>query len=145
MSCFEGAFGDFLYLFASLGGCWREDLSDFARHGPLTFGAVVGQWRGVLAYFPSTPFPEWHFEDRTYGMKANYSEKGRSRRLHTAFVVLTHAVTSRVDFHLQRIPSDTTHIRLSFSLRLPKEEGTRHRAAYLSQHSYPEPNIRTCR
>ncbi|KAJ8075422.1 hypothetical protein PM082_019760 [Marasmius tenuissimus] len=73
---FENAFGDFVYLIASLGGITPLYLPDYGQYGRLTFGAVV-EWRGViLAHFPSIPRPKWCFENRTHNIDVGYSEKG---------------------------------------------------------------------
>ncbi|KAJ8095732.1 hypothetical protein PM082_022839 [Marasmius tenuissimus] len=63
VSCFEEQFGDFFHLIASLGETRHvKDVSNFARHGYLTFGAVVDRNKPeILAYFPSTPPPEWFY------------------------------------------------------------------------------------
>ncbi|KAJ8075417.1 hypothetical protein PM082_019755 [Marasmius tenuissimus] len=71
---FENAFGDFVYLIASLGGTTQLYLSDYAQYGRLTFGAVF-DWRETQAHFPSTPRPEWCFENRSYNIDVGYSEK----------------------------------------------------------------------
>ncbi|KAJ8095731.1 hypothetical protein PM082_022838 [Marasmius tenuissimus] len=75
VSCFEEQFGDFLHLIASAGVAKHvKDLSDFARHGYLTFGAIVDCNKPeVLAYFPSTPSPKWNCWSFTADVKANYS------------------------------------------------------------------------
>ncbi|KAK1221381.1 hypothetical protein PQX77_015812 [Marasmius sp. AFHP31] len=72
ITCFEKTFGDVLYLWASLGEI-REHLSGFAQHGLLTFGAVTDYLNGIRAHFPSTPTPEWTFENHSRGIKASYS------------------------------------------------------------------------
>ncbi|KAK1218897.1 hypothetical protein PQX77_018394 [Marasmius sp. AFHP31] len=113
---FEQNFGDFVYLPASLGRIWEEDLSKFAQHGYLTFGAVVQPSNPeCLAHFSSTPAPTWHFEDHSYGVEANYSK----------------TATSRIDLTFENSPN--VRLNLHFSLCFPKDDRTRLRAAYLSQ------------
>ncbi|KAJ8075346.1 hypothetical protein PM082_019684 [Marasmius tenuissimus] len=113
---FENAFGDFVYLIASLRRRTRLDLSDYAQYGRLTFGAVVNHWeREILAHFPSSPRPEWCFENRSHNIDVGYSEK----------------VPSRVDFQFH--DTHNTRLNLYFSLRLPLEDQSRLRAAYLCQ------------
>ncbi|KAK1216012.1 hypothetical protein PQX77_021362 [Marasmius sp. AFHP31] len=78
------------------------DLSDYAPNGRLTFGAVINRWkRGILAHFPSTPRPEWLFENRSRNIDVCYSER----------------VPSRVDFQFRN--PHNTQLNLHFSLRLP--------------------------
>ncbi|KAK1216338.1 hypothetical protein PQX77_021039 [Marasmius sp. AFHP31] len=114
---FEQAFGDALFLYASSGHPWEEQLKYHATHHLFTFGSVIQQRKGIVGHFSSTPSPEWHFENQSRNIKASYSTK----------------VPSRVDFELY----DTHNPRLDLHLswRLPVEERTRLRAAYLSQHS----------
>ncbi|KAK1227828.1 hypothetical protein PQX77_009156 [Marasmius sp. AFHP31] len=113
---FENTFGDFLYLIASLGRTSRADLSDFARHGRLTFGAVINRWEsGIPAHFACTPRPKWCFDNYSHNIDVCYSEK----------------VYSRVDFQFHN--THNTRVNLLFSLRLPLEARTRLRAAYLCQ------------
>ncbi|KAK1233613.1 hypothetical protein PQX77_003223 [Marasmius sp. AFHP31] len=115
---FERTFGSLFTPIASLGRTDWGDLSAYARHGLLTFGAVVRRRRlGVLAHFPSTPPPEWHFESRSRNIKASYS--GR--------------VCSRVDFQFSDIHE--AQVNLRFSLRLPLKDRDRLRCAYLCQHN----------
>jgi len=143
----EDTFGDFLYFIASLGILWKEDLSKFARHGLLTFGAVVDEYKpGILAHFPSTPSPEWCFEDWSVGVKASYSNKDALSGLCTLHsLVLTPAVPSRIDFQFQDIPFDKIRLCLRFSLRLPAADRARLRAAYLSQSSRLDSGPWICR
>ncbi|KAJ8095724.1 hypothetical protein PM082_022831 [Marasmius tenuissimus] len=74
-ACFEEQFGDFLHLIVSVGVTRHvKDLSDFARHGYLTFGAIVDRNKPkILAYFPSTPSPKWSCWSFTTGVEASYS------------------------------------------------------------------------
>ncbi|KAK1217965.1 hypothetical protein PQX77_019362 [Marasmius sp. AFHP31] len=113
---FEQAFGDVLYLYASVGSTFKEPLSSYATHDLLTFGSAVRWLKGIVGHFSSTPSPEWHFEDQSRNIRATYSTK----------------VPSRVDFELYNTHDPRMYLR--FSLRLPMKERTRLRAAYLSQH-----------
>ncbi|KAK1224515.1 hypothetical protein PQX77_012577 [Marasmius sp. AFHP31] len=115
IACFEEQFGHFLHLIASLGGTRHvEDLSDFARHGFLTFGAVVDRNKPrILAHIPSTPSPEWNCGSRSADVHASYS----------AFV------PSRVDLSFQN--TDSNQVRIDFSLCL--SDALQRRTAYLSQ------------
>ncbi|KAK1216011.1 hypothetical protein PQX77_021361 [Marasmius sp. AFHP31] len=113
---FEKTFGDFLYLIASLGETDQGGLLDYKQHHRLTFGTVINYFEGgVPAHFPSTPCPEWWFNNRSRNIDVCYSEK----------------VYSRVDF--QSHNTHNTQLNLHFSLRLPLEDRTRLRAAYLCQ------------
>ncbi|KAK1215598.1 hypothetical protein PQX77_021787 [Marasmius sp. AFHP31] len=115
VACFEEHFGDFFHLTASLGETNHvKDLSVFARHGFLTFGAVVDRNKPeILAYFPSTPPAEWECWSRSADVQANYST----------------SVPWRVDLLFQ--DTDCNRVDLHFSLRLP--DLLRRRIAYLSQ------------
>ncbi|KAK1228870.1 hypothetical protein PQX77_008080, partial [Marasmius sp. AFHP31] len=114
---FEKSFGDVLYLYASLGVTRQRALSDYSSNGVLTFGALVKYGGVIVAYFASTPYPEWHFESQSRNIKASYCTK----------------VPSRVDFEIHN--THNTRLNLRFSLRLPVEERNRLRVAYLSQHT----------
>ncbi|KAK1215751.1 hypothetical protein PQX77_021640 [Marasmius sp. AFHP31] len=115
VACFEEQFGDFLHLIASPGDTGHvKDLSEFARHGFLTFGAVVDRNKPkILAYFPSTPSPEWKCESFSANVDASYST----------------SVPSRVDLSFQN--TDCNRVHLDFSLSLP--DLLRRCIAYLSQ------------
>ncbi|KAJ8075459.1 hypothetical protein PM082_019797 [Marasmius tenuissimus] len=128
---FENTFGDFVYLIASLGYTVQVDLSGMAHYDQLTFGAVIDLFASeILAHFPSTPRPEWCFENRSYNIDAGYSEKGVPES-HPNPPLLTSLVPSRVDltFH----DTHNTQLNLYFSSRLPLKDRTRLRAAYLCQ------------
>ncbi|KAK1223709.1 hypothetical protein PQX77_013406, partial [Marasmius sp. AFHP31] len=113
---FECIFASLLNWAVSMGKTWRGILSVHAPHGLLTFG-TVGKYLAddVLAHFPSTLCPEWHFESRSHKIKATYSNK----------------VFACVDFVITA--SHDTQVNLHFSLRIPLEDRNRLRAAYLSQ------------
>ncbi|KAK1216177.1 hypothetical protein PQX77_021204 [Marasmius sp. AFHP31] len=113
---FEKAFEDVLYLYASWGCTNTGNLSYYASHGVLTFGAVI-QWGGeIVAHFPFTPSPELYFESQGRNITAIYSTE----------------VSSRVDMQIHNVQN--ARLTLYFSLRLPLNERNRLRAAYLSQH-----------
>ncbi|KAK1227853.1 hypothetical protein PQX77_009131 [Marasmius sp. AFHP31] len=127
---YEKTFGDVFYLYASIGLTIRSDLSPYASHGLLTFGAVVECGNGVIAHFPSTPSPKWHIEDGGQ-LSTKYSTKG-VHKLHLSTLLLIKIVPNCID--LQYLNTHQPHLRLYFSLRLPLKERTQLRAAYLSQH-----------
>ncbi|KAJ8095723.1 hypothetical protein PM082_022830 [Marasmius tenuissimus] len=57
-----------------------QDLSYFARHGYLTFGAIVNcNQPGILAHFPSIPPPEWFCTSYSSDLEASYSASDRLR------------------------------------------------------------------
>ncbi|KAJ8095802.1 hypothetical protein PM082_022909 [Marasmius tenuissimus] len=117
ISCIEGQFGDFLHLIASLGRTRHiERLSDFARHGFLTFGTVINRKTSkILAHFPSVPSPEWLCKSSTSAVvKSCYST----------------SVPWRVDLTFQN--PDRNRVSLRLCLRLPGPP-LRHWLAYLSQ------------
>ncbi|KAK1227384.1 hypothetical protein PQX77_009622 [Marasmius sp. AFHP31] len=111
---FEEGFGDVLHLIASYGGSRITDLSHYARHGLLTFGAVVDRNKpGFLAHLPSIPPPEWFCYSRTPDVKANFSSSGR--------VDLLFQKTGDVD------------VGLFFGWRIPENERNRLGSAFLCQ------------
>ncbi|KAL0059972.1 hypothetical protein AAF712_013243, partial [Marasmius tenuissimus] len=131
---FERTFGSLLNCAVSLGKMWRDDLLNYGPHGLLTFGAIVEFYgRDVLAHFPSTPPPEWHFESRSCNIKAKYSGKGVPTFISSYDSLLSNAVYSRVDFRSTNIHE--ARINLRFSLRLLLKDRDRLREAYLSQHN----------
>ncbi|KAK1235423.1 hypothetical protein PQX77_001359 [Marasmius sp. AFHP31] len=71
---FERQLGDFLHVTASSALKRHvEDLSDFARHGRLTFGTVVNRNNPkILAHLPSTYPPQWYFQNMS-SVEATYS------------------------------------------------------------------------
>ncbi|KAK1219819.1 hypothetical protein PQX77_017447 [Marasmius sp. AFHP31] len=71
----ENQLGEFLHVTASSGETRHvEDLSDFARHGRLTFGAVINRNNPeILAHLPSTSSPQWYFENWSTDVEAVYS------------------------------------------------------------------------
>ncbi|KAK1221380.1 hypothetical protein PQX77_015811 [Marasmius sp. AFHP31] len=95
INCFEKTFGDPLYLWASLGetrACVKRELQDFAVNNLVIFGATACKHHGILAYFPSTPTPEWTFDNRSRGIKASYSAKETPTKLawNYAFLFVFH-------------------------------------------------------
>ncbi|KAK1226152.1 hypothetical protein PQX77_010877 [Marasmius sp. AFHP31] len=64
-----------------------KDLSEFARHGYLSFGAVVNHNKPeILAHFPSTPSPEWSCLSFGADIEANYSTSVPWHRHRTAYL-----------------------------------------------------------
>ncbi|KAJ8079750.1 hypothetical protein PM082_016572 [Marasmius tenuissimus] len=70
----EHNFGDFLCMIASP-TWWTKQLSDFARHGLLTFGTIAHPKKGTLAHFSSLSPPEWSCHSSTIGIQARYSKE----------------------------------------------------------------------
>ncbi|KAJ8079737.1 hypothetical protein PM082_016559 [Marasmius tenuissimus] len=71
-------FDDFLCLvasFASVSHLYPFDLSPFAPHGLLTFGTVIHRRKGIVAHFPSLPFPERSLVNLYRNVHGCYSEK----------------------------------------------------------------------
>ncbi|KAJ8090823.1 hypothetical protein PM082_024736 [Marasmius tenuissimus] len=112
---FENQLGDFLHVIASSGQTRRvEDLSAFARHGLLTFGAVVDRNQPeIIAHFPLTPSPQWYFKNFSAGVEATYST----------------SVPYRIDFCSDQ-PGVPVNVNLHFSWCLPD---LLQRTAYLAQ------------
>ncbi|KAK1224260.1 hypothetical protein PQX77_012838 [Marasmius sp. AFHP31] len=115
ITCVERNFGDFLYLITTMEGI-KVQMWWFERRGLLTFGTVVHRHASdVLAHLASTPSPQWYCESNRSIIHANISS----------------FVPSRVNlsFHATgKIPGC-----LHFTLRFPKDQESRLRAAYLSQ------------
>ncbi|KAJ8095822.1 hypothetical protein PM082_022714 [Marasmius tenuissimus] len=114
VACIENQLGDFLHVIASFGVTRHvEDLSAFARHGHLTFGAVVDRNQPeILAHLPSTPSPQWCFGNRSTGVKATYFT----------------SVPSRVDFC-----SDQPAVKVNLHFSLHFLDPLQQRTAYLAQ------------
>ncbi|KAK1223044.1 hypothetical protein PQX77_014080 [Marasmius sp. AFHP31] len=110
----ERQLSDFMYVIASSGITRHvEDLSDFARHGRLTFGAVINRNNPeILAHLPSIYPPQWDFQNMSTGVEAVYS---------TTVPWLVDLPTN----HLQ------SNLDLHFSWRLP--DHFHQRTAYLAQ------------
>ncbi|KAK1235351.1 hypothetical protein PQX77_001431 [Marasmius sp. AFHP31] len=72
---FERQLGDFLHVIAFFGKINHvKELSDFARDGRLTFGAVINRNNPeILAHLPSTSSPQWYFENMSTSVEATYS------------------------------------------------------------------------
>ncbi|KAK1228939.1 hypothetical protein PQX77_008013, partial [Marasmius sp. AFHP31] len=112
----EKSLGDVLFLIAGVGDFWITDLSYYARHGLLTFGAVVDRWKpGNLAHLPSTPSLEWFCLSRNPNIKAKYSS----------------SVPGRVDFSFRK----TGHVQvgLGFGWRISEKDWNQLRCAFLCQ------------
>ncbi|KAK1221572.1 hypothetical protein PQX77_015621 [Marasmius sp. AFHP31] len=110
----ENQLGDFLHVTASSGETRHvEDLSDFARHGRLTFGTVVDRNNPeILAHLPSTSSPQWDFQNMSTGVEAVYST----------------TVPWRVDLPTNHLQSN---LNLHFFWHLP--DYIQQRTAYLAQ------------
>ncbi|KAK1230149.1 hypothetical protein PQX77_006770 [Marasmius sp. AFHP31] len=110
----EETFGNVLHLIASFENRWITDLSRYARHGLLTFGAVIDNNKpGILAHHSSTPSPEWFCRSYNPDVKATLSSSGR--------VDLEFHKTADVKVHLE------------FGLRIPINNRNQLCCAYLSQ------------
>ncbi|KAK1225070.1 hypothetical protein PQX77_011997 [Marasmius sp. AFHP31] len=111
----EENLGDVLFLIASVGDWWINDLSYYyARHGLLTLGTVVNRWKPeILAHLPSTPSPEWVCWSGNPDVTVNLSSSGR------------------VDFSFQK----TGHVQvgLNFGWHIPEKDIHQLRCAFLCQ------------
>ncbi|KAK1218066.1 hypothetical protein PQX77_019263 [Marasmius sp. AFHP31] len=115
VACVERSFGDVLHLIALYGDPRICDLSTLAQHRLLTFGAVFSYKRGILAYLPSIPSPEWYCKSRSPNSKASYSS----------------SVPWRIDLAFRK--TGNVQVTLNFSLRIPREHHYQLRCAYLCQ------------
>ncbi|KAK1215198.1 hypothetical protein PQX77_022204 [Marasmius sp. AFHP31] len=116
VACVEESLGDVLCLVASLEGRWGGDLSGYAKHGLLTFGAVVDRHNArILAHFPSTSPLEWFCQSEHPDVKASFSS----------------SVPWRVDFSFRK--PGNVRVPIEFGWRIPEKERSQHRAAYLCQ------------
>ncbi|KAK1234051.1 hypothetical protein PQX77_002753, partial [Marasmius sp. AFHP31] len=116
IACVEKNFGDVLHLLATYKQTWIYDLSGFAQDGLLTFGAVVDRYkRGILAYFPSIPSPEWFCRSRSPDVKAGFSS----------------SVPWRVDLAFHK--TGNFQVTLYFGLRIPQKHHNQLGCAYLCQ------------
>ncbi|KAK1224179.1 hypothetical protein PQX77_012931, partial [Marasmius sp. AFHP31] len=110
----EETFGNVLHLIALFEQWWITDLSYYARHGLLTFGAVIDNNKpGILAHHSSTPSPEWFCLSHNPDVKATLSSSGR--------VDLEFHKTADVKVHLE------------FGLRIPINNRNQLCCAYLNQ------------
>ncbi|KAK1227236.1 hypothetical protein PQX77_009770 [Marasmius sp. AFHP31] len=110
----EETLGDVLHLIASFENRWIIDLSRYARHGLLTFGAVIDKNKpGILAHHSSTPSPEWFCYSRNPDVKATLSSSGR------------------VDLAFHKTAD--VKVDLDFGLRIPTNDRNQLCCAYLSQ------------
>ncbi|KAK1218074.1 hypothetical protein PQX77_019271, partial [Marasmius sp. AFHP31] len=117
ITCIERSFGDVLHLLALCGHRWRCDLSmsGYAKHGLLTFGAIVDLNKPeILAHFPSIPSPEWFCKSCSPNSKASFS-----------------TVPWRVDLAFRK--TGHTQVTLEFSWRIPEKHRYQLRYAYLCQ------------
>ncbi|KAK1227383.1 hypothetical protein PQX77_009621 [Marasmius sp. AFHP31] len=115
-ACVEEGFGDVLHLIVSEGDGWITDLSDYARHGLLTLGAVVDSNKhGILAHLPSIPPPEWFCCSRTPNVKANFSS----------------SVPGRVDLLFEK--TGDVNVPLDFGWRISENDRFQLCCAFLCQ------------
>ncbi|KAK1224117.1 hypothetical protein PQX77_012976 [Marasmius sp. AFHP31] len=116
VACVEESLGDVLCLVASLEWRWGGNLSGWAKHGFLTFGAVVdGHKAGILAHLPSTPPLEWFCWSRHSDVKASFSS----------------SVPWRVDFSFCK--PGNVRVTITFGWRIQEKERLQHRGAYVCQ------------
>ncbi|KAK1218061.1 hypothetical protein PQX77_019258 [Marasmius sp. AFHP31] len=109
-------FGDVLHLLTLYGGRWGCDLSNFAQHRLLTFGAVLSyNKRGILAYLPSIPSPEWFCKSHSSDVKVSFSS----------------SVPWRVDLAFRK--TGNIQVTLNFGWCMPWEHRYQLRCAYLCQ------------
>ncbi|KAK1224177.1 hypothetical protein PQX77_012929 [Marasmius sp. AFHP31] len=110
----EETLGDVLHLIASFDRRWITDLSDYARHGLLTFGAVIDLNKSrILAHHSSTPSPEWFCRSQNPDVKATLTSSGR------------------VDLAFHNTAD--SEVYLEFGLRIPGNDRNQLYCAYLSQ------------
>ncbi|KAK1227603.1 hypothetical protein PQX77_009377 [Marasmius sp. AFHP31] len=116
VACVEKNFGDVLHLLVPARNRWIDDLSGFAQHGLLTFGAVVDRYkRGILAHLPSIPSPEWFCKSLSPDVKASFSS----------------SVPWRVDLAFRK--NGNVQVTLRFGLRIPVKYHNRLLCTYLCQ------------
>ncbi|KAK1221965.1 hypothetical protein PQX77_015208 [Marasmius sp. AFHP31] len=116
IACVEKNLGDVLHLLVAYGGRWIGDLSSFAQHGLLTFGAVINlNKRGILAHFPFIPSPEWFCKCSSPDVKANFSS----------------SVPWRVDLAFRK--NGNVQVTLNFGLCIPCKHRNQLGCAYLCQ------------
>ncbi|KAK1216487.1 hypothetical protein PQX77_020904 [Marasmius sp. AFHP31] len=116
VACVEESFGDVLHLLAQHGQRWICDLSKLAHHRLLTFGAVIDyNKRGILAYLPSIPSPEWFCKSLNPDVKVTFSS----------------SVPWRVD--LLFCKTSNVQVILVFGCRIPQKQRNQLRCVYLCQ------------
>ncbi|KAK1216937.1 hypothetical protein PQX77_020418 [Marasmius sp. AFHP31] len=110
----EKSFGDVLFLITGVGRRWGINLSYYAQHGLLTFGAVVNLNKPkILAHLPSTPSPEWFCLSSNLNVTVNLSSSGR------------------VDFSFQK--TGEVKVDLEFGWHIPEKDWNQLRCAFLCQ------------
>ncbi|KAF9262526.1 hypothetical protein L218DRAFT_386656 [Marasmius fiardii PR-910] len=94
-----------------------ESLTDFVRHGVLTFGAVVDRTKpGILGHFPSIPCPEWYCSSNgTSDVDAEYSQSVPSL-LHLTFKKETD-IQMKLRFSLQQSLEDRQRYQTSYMIQ----------------------------
>ncbi|KAK1217569.1 hypothetical protein PQX77_019777 [Marasmius sp. AFHP31] len=116
IACVEEMLGDVLSLGASLGEGWIGNLSGWAKHGFLTFGAVVDFNNAeILAHFPSIPPLEWFCESRHPDVKARFSS----------------SVPWRVDLSFRK--TGDFQVTLKFGWQVPEKDRNQLQTAFLCQ------------
>ncbi|KAK1221137.1 hypothetical protein PQX77_016060, partial [Marasmius sp. AFHP31] len=74
VTCVEKSLSDVLCLVASMEGSWIGNLSGYAKHGLLTFGAIIDDNKaGILAHLPSTPSLKWFCKSEHPDVKVSFS------------------------------------------------------------------------
>ncbi|KAK1215901.1 hypothetical protein PQX77_021476 [Marasmius sp. AFHP31] len=116
VACVEETFGDVLCLVGTSNGREIGNLSGFAKHGVLTFGAIIDLNKaGILAHFPSTPPLKWFCKSKHPDVKASFSS----------------SVPWRLDFSFCK-PGDF-RVTLNISWHIPTKDCTQLQNAYLCQ------------
>ncbi|KAK1215401.1 hypothetical protein PQX77_022005 [Marasmius sp. AFHP31] len=116
VACVEETLGDVLGLVASLGWSWSGDLSGWAKHGFLTFGAVIDETKAkILAHFPSPSPLEWFCKSNHPDVKASFSS----------------SVPWRVDFSFRK--TGDVQVALYFGWCIPKRNRNQLQTAFLCQ------------
>ncbi|KAK1224119.1 hypothetical protein PQX77_012978 [Marasmius sp. AFHP31] len=116
VACVEESLGDVLCLAALLERRRIDDLSRYAKHGFLTFGAIVDRHNArILAHLPSTPPLEWFCQSRHSDVKASFSS----------------SVPWRVDLSFRK--PGNVRVSIDFGWRIPEKDHIQYRAAYLCQ------------
>ncbi|KAJ8074630.1 hypothetical protein PM082_022208 [Marasmius tenuissimus] len=98
-----------------------KDLSDFARHGLLTFGAVVDHNESeILAHLPSCPSPQWYFQNLSVGASASYSATVFTTDVRFSIVgTMQNNSKSSTPIYLFVPPISVEHINGMYSIRYP--------------------------
>ncbi|KAJ8074645.1 hypothetical protein PM082_022223 [Marasmius tenuissimus] len=122
VACIENQLGDFLHVIASFGATRHvEDLSAFARHGLLTFGAVVDRNQPeIVAHLPSTPAPQLCFDNFSTGVEATYSTSMLIDEVRVSLVgTIPNNSTSSTPIYLFVPPIPIEHSNGVYSIHYP--------------------------